>query len=173
MVRLWLLVILMGLVSLAGCQMESEKPVIVVDVRKDGDSVETTIVDNSAIFDIYSQIGIGDAVVTLSSGEWPKTILFRVYLTGLEEFKFAYGDTEVQVSVSSSGENVVLETVSENGETQPITKDSPFYMPIRIESENSELGIPLEDGYFELAAPVDFNDGEYDSFAISWVDFYR
>ena len=168
------ILLLIGLlVSLMGCKMVSEEPVIEVDVRKDGDVVETAVVDNTAIFDIYSQIGIGDATVTLVNGEWPQTILFRVYLTGLEEFKFIYGNTEVYVSVSSSGENVVLETVSQNGEAQPITKDSPYYMPIRIESENSEMGIPLDEGYFEIETPSDFNTGDDDSFAISWVDFYR
>ena len=66
-----------------------------------------------------------------------------------------------------------MESVTENGEAQLISEDSPYYMPIRIESENSELGIPLEDGYFEIDAPVDFFAGAYDGFAISWIDFYR
>ena len=170
--RLLLLIGLMVL-GLAGCKMVSEEPVIEVVVRKDGDAVETAVADKIAIFDIFSQIGIGDAKVSFISGERPEVILFRVYLTGLEEFKFGYGDTEIKVSVSSSGENAVLESVSQNGETQPVSKESPYYMPVRVESENSEMGIPLEDGYFEIEAPADFFAGEYDEFAISWVDFYR
>ncbi|MBE2225654.1 MAG: hypothetical protein IAF02_29225 [Anaerolineae bacterium] len=169
----WLLLIGLMVLGLAGCKMVSEQPEFEVVVRKDGDEVETAVADNIAIFDIYSQIGIGDATVALTSGEWPDTILFRVYLSGLEEFKFAYGETEVKVAVSSSGENQVLESVTKNGEAQPISEDSPYYMPIRIESDNGELGIPLEDGYFEIEAPADFLAGEYGSFAISWVDFYR
>jgi hypothetical protein len=35
------------------------------------------------------------------------------------------------------------------------------------------MDIPLEEGYFEIEAPSDFFTGEYDEFAISWVDFYR
>ena len=168
------ILLLIGLlVSLMGCKMVSEEPVIEVDVRKDGDLVETAVSTNIAIFDIFSQIGIGDANVSFISGERPEAILFRVYLTGLEEFKFSYGDTEIKVSVSSSGEDAVLESVSQNGETQPVSNESPYYMPVRVEWENSEMGIPLEDGYFEIEAPADFFAGEYDKFAIRWVDFYR
>jgi len=168
-VRNWLLVIFVGLVSLVGCQMASEEPVIEVDVRKDGDVVETAVVGDAIIFDIYSQIGIGDAVIKRSRGEWPETILFRVYLTGLEEFKFAYGDTVVTTSVSSTDDYMVLTSTSQNGEERPVSKDSPYYMPVRNEAESSSL----EEGYFEIKAPADFFAGEYDSFAISWVDFYR
>lgn len=172
--RVWLLLGLLvgGLVSLMGCQMVSEEPVIDVEVRKDGDMVETAVVDDTAIFDIYSQIGIGDATVTLINTK-PETILFRVYLTGLEEFKYSYGDTAVTTSVSSSGDHMVLSSVTIDGEEQPIAKDSAYYMPVRIESGDGDLTIPIEDGYFEIKAPADFHDGEYDSFAISWVDFYR
>ena len=182
--RAWLVVglVVAGLVSLMGCsQQQAAETEFEVVVRKDGDMVETAtstssgqaVVDDTVIFDIYSQIGIGDAEVKLTKGEWPETISFRVHLMGLEEFKFAYGETVVTASVSSSGENLILESVSQNGEEQPISVDSSYYMPIRIESENSELGIPLEDGYFEIDAPVDFFAGAYDGFAISWVDFYR
>ena len=169
----WLLLVGLLVCGLVGCTAESEEPVFEVVVLKEGDGVETAVADNIAIFDIYSQIGIGDATVTLTSGEWPRAILFRVYLTGLEEFKFSYDDTEIKVSVSSSGENRVLESVSQNGEAQPILNESPYYMPIIIESENSEMGIPLDESYFEIEAPADFIAGDYDEFAISWVDFYR
>jgi hypothetical protein len=174
-VRAWLLLGLFvgGFVSLMGCSMVSEQPEFEVTVRKDGDTVETAVVDNTVVFDIYSQIGIGDAEVQLTSGEWPETILFRVNLAGLEEFKFSYGDTVVTLSVSSSGEHAVLQSVSRNGEEQPVDKDSSFFMPMRIESVNEELSVPVEDGYFEIMAPQDFHEGDHDAFAISWVDFYR
>ncbi len=170
--RVWLLVILFGLVSLMGCSLGSEEPVINVEVRKDGDLVETAVVDDTAILDVYSQIGIGDAAVTLANTK-PETILFRVYLTGLEEFKFSYGDTIVRTSVSSTGDHMVLSSVTIAGEEQSISKENAYYMPVRIESGDGDLTIPVEDGYFEIKAPADFHDGDYDSFAISWVDFYR
>jgi len=174
----WVGMFFLGVLGLMGCSFGSAPTEFEVTTRKDGDLVtlassEQATASDTAIFDIYSQIGIGDAVVKRSGGEWPGAILFRVYLTGLEEFKFAYGDNEVRLSVSSSDENSVLESMTINGEEQPISQENSFYMPIRIESENSELGIPLADGYFEIEAPADFWAGEYDEFAISWVDFYR
>ena len=165
----WLLLMGLMVLGLAGCKMVSEEPEIEVVVRKDGDVVETAVIDDTAIFDIYSQIGIGDAEVKLLNSEWPETILFRVYLTGLEEFKFAYDDTVVTTSVSSTDDHRVLTSISQNGEKLPVSKDSPYYMPVRIEAEGSSL----EEGYFEIKAPADFLFGEYESFAISWIDFYR
>jgi hypothetical protein len=68
---------------------------------------------------------------------------------------------------------MVLSSVTINGEKQPISEESPYYMPMRIVSGDGDLTIPVEDGYFEIKAPPDFHDGDDNSFAISWVDFYR
>ena len=167
-----LVVLLLGLTE---CMSVSEQPEfeVVVVVVKEGDVVETAVSTNTVIFDITSQSGIGSAEVKLASGTWPKTILFRLHLTGLEEFRFEYGDTIVTASVNSSGGHVVLESMVQDGEERPIAEDSSFYMPVRIEMESGEVTIPLKDGYLEVEAPADFYVGDYDSFALSWIDFYR
>jgi hypothetical protein len=124
--------------------------------------VETAVTTNTALFNISSQTGIGSAEVKLVHGQMPETILFQMYLNGLEEFTFAYDNTVITTSVSSTGEHTVLQTVTQAGETQTVTEDSDFYMPIRVETN-----------YFEIEVPPDFHAGGYDDFAISWIDFYR
>jgi hypothetical protein len=151
-----------GLVSLMGCNMISKEPMFEIEVAKEGDGVETAVTTNTAIFNITSDTGIGSASIQRAGGEWPETILFRVYLSGLEDFKFVYGDTTVTAAVSSSGEQMVLEAVEQAGKQQPVTKDSGFFMPVRVETD-----------YFEIEVPADFFAGEYDAFSISWIDFYR
>jgi len=159
MVRILLLGLLVA--GLLGCASGSEQPAFEVAVAHEGDAVETKIVDNTVIFAITSKTGIGSADIALTSGEWPETILFRLYLAGLEDFKFAYGDAVVTVSVTSSGQ-MLLESVIQAGQPQMAAAGSVFYMPVR-----------MEDGYFELEAPADFWTGEYAGFEIRWIDFYR
>ena len=64
--------------------------------------VETAVTNNTALFNISSQTGIGSAEVKLVHGQMPETILFQMYLNGLEEFTFAYDNTVITTSVSSN-----------------------------------------------------------------------
>ena len=44
----------------------------------------------------------------------------------------------------------------------------------QITSEDgSAPSIPLVNGQFGLQAPQDFLNGDFDSFMVEWVDFYR
>jgi hypothetical protein len=143
--------------------MVSEAPVLEVDVRKDGDMVETAVTPvtpSTLTVDVTSESGIGSADVVLVGGKWPETILFRVHTKGLENFTMGYGTTAVSVSVTSSG--MVLNSVMQDGQEKPIGEESQFFMPVTV-----------ADDYFEIEAPADFHAGEYDAFAISWIDFYR
>lgn len=164
----WMFVLLIGLM---GC-MSVDDPVVEVRLQ-DGDVVETAVSANAAIFDIYSQTGIGRAEVMLVKGAWPEKILLRLHLRGLEEFKFAYAETVITANVSSTGAASVREMAVVEGEERPLTTDSPHNMPIHIQTENGETTIPLENGYFEIEAPVDFTTGPDNNFTISWIDFYR
>lgn len=167
-------IVLLGVLlwGLVGCVSVSEQPEFEVETART-ELVETAVTPNSVTFDITSQTGIGSAEIKLVHGEWPETILFRLHVAGLEEFRFAYHETAVTASVSSSGDHQVLESVAQAGEAQPVAEDSVFYMPVRLEAESGEVSIPLAEGYFEIEAPADFQAGAYDMFTISWIDFYR
>lgn len=168
-------IILLGVLlwGLVGCVAVSEQPEFVAAVAKEGDGVETAVTPSSVTFDITSQTGIGSAEISLANGEWPETILIRLHLAGLESFEFAYSDVVVTASVSSGEGHRVMETAVQGETTHSVAEDSPFYMPVRIETESGEASIPLKDGYFEIEAPADFLAGGYESFTIRWIDFYR
>lgn len=155
------LALVLLLVGVVGCMTVSEQPVFEV-LTNEGDSVETAVSTSTALFNITSQTGIGSAEATLVSGQMPETILFRLYLKGLEDFKFSYDDIVITTAVSSTGGHMVLRTVTKAGETTSPADGSEFYMPVRVEAD-----------YFEIEAPADFYAGEYDGFGVSWIDFYR
>jgi hypothetical protein len=155
------LALVLLLVGVVGCMTLSQQPVFEV-LTKEGDSVETAVTQNAVIFNITSQTGIGSAEAALVNGQMPETILFRLYLKGLEDFKFSYDDIVITTAVSSTGEQRVLRTVTEAGEPISAVDSRDFYMPVRVEAD-----------YFEIEAPANFYTSEYESFTISWIDFYR
>jgi hypothetical protein len=149
-----------------------------INVEGAGNDVFVETKEDSAIFEVISERGIGAASVVVIVGDFPPSVALRLQLKALEELRFTYGETEVLVSVSSSQGNAVRESVifgSEgvDQETQ-ITAESPYWMDVVILQEDSSPGtIPLDDGVIMVAVPEDFISGVYDSFQIRWIDFYR
>lgn len=156
----WFLLVGLLTLSLVSCQMVSEEPVFEVEVANEGDVVETAVTPETLTIDITSESGIGSAEVQLLNGEWPETIEFRMHTKGLENFTMRYGETAVSISVTNSG--IILNSVMQEGQEKPVGKESEFFMPVTV-----------GDDYFEIEAPADFYAGDYASFAINWIDFYR
>jgi len=138
-------------------------------VDKPGDRV-VLIADNGQLTaDVWSETGIGGASVSLTAGEMPQSILFRLHLRGLEQMTFAYNDTVVSLSVPSGGDRAVLQGVTVDGDEMPVTPQSPHWMDVtRVESEAGVAG-----GDFQVTAPQAFFAAAATEFRITWIDFYR
>ncbi len=136
-----------------------------------------TVAGEQAIIDIYSVGGIGSADVAIVSQPLPKAIYLQFHLKGLENLRFSYGKTTVQVSLSSTGQQQATESVTVQASStlnQAITTDSPYWMNVRVvPNGTAPARIPLQDGYISVQAPADFFAGQNRQFAIQWVDFYR
>jgi len=138
-------------------------------VDKPGDRVLVTVGVDGAIFDVWSETGIGGASASLAAGEMPQSILFRLHLRGLEQMTIAYNDTVVSLSVPSGGDRPVLQGVTVDGDEMPVTPQSPHWMDVtRVESEAGAAG-----GYFQVTAPQAFFAAAATEFRITWIDFYR
>ncbi|NTU63893.1 MAG: hypothetical protein HGB05_10960, partial [Chloroflexi bacterium] len=114
------------------------------------------------LIDITSPTGIGSATIEKTAGQWPPRVVMRLRVKGLESFKFRYGDTIIDVSVSSHGDNAVRETYEQPGKMGAAVSGSPYWMAVT----------PGE-GYFDLEAPADFLKSGESQFTIEWIDFYR
>lgn len=146
-------------------------PATVTVSRPDSEAQVTTNA-STVIVDLFSSTGIGSATVTLPR---PQPVLLRLHLSGLEELRFAYGDAEVIASVSSSDASLRESVRLGDGDEEAIDPDSPYWMDVRIldAAGTPTTTIPLQGGFFEVAAPEDFLTSGQSEFSTSWVDFYR
>ncbi len=130
----------------------------------------------TAVVTIYSKTGIGGTEIEQISGDEPDQFQFHLYLSGLEELKFAYGQTLITVNVSSSEGNEVRQMMRDSGSgvETAVTPDSPYWMDVTIvPTEGTVAEIPLLHGYIDVQAPDDFLLNQNGSFALQWIDFYR
>lgn len=153
----------------AGPDAGSAFPEFGVVVDKAGDRVAVTSDEDRAVFDVWSETGIGGASVSLTAGDMPPALLLRLHLRGLEQMTFAYDDTVVSLSVPSGAGRPVLRSVVVHGDEMPVTPQSPHWVDVTlVDSADSATG-----GYFQVAAPQAFFDAATAQFQISWIDFYR
>jgi hypothetical protein len=167
------------LLALAGCVPLPEAtpagPTVRLAALAPGDSIAVEeAADGSVILDITSARGIGRAEIE-RLGPAPASLVLRLRLKGLEEFRLVWGDTEVTAHVGS-GSPAVRQELSRPGATPSaaaaeIDSTSPYWLPIRIEAANPT--IPLADGFFAVSAPPAFLQAAPARFTVRWIDFYR
>lgn len=137
----------------------TDKPDNVVTVTADGERL---------LVDVQSGSGIGSAGVRLAAGAMPPVVLMRFHLRGLEEMTLAFGDTIVRLSVPSSVDRPVLQSVIEAGQERAITPASPYWMDV-AQPVAGEAAASV----FEVTSPQAFADSPPTNFTLGWIDFYR
>jgi hypothetical protein len=143
------------------------------------DRITLIVAGNTAFFDIYSPHGIGSASVRWLAGAYPEQILLRFHLQGLEELRFGYGSTMIELSIPSVGDGSTHQSVSSaqtgSSSAQVITPESRYWMETELVGgkAGAQKPIPLTDGWIEVQAPLDFIAARQPAFTIRWIDFYR
>jgi len=132
-----------------------------VPVKGDPRITFSTAAD-AVLIDITSPTGIGSAAIERTSGQWPAKIVMRLHVKGLESFQFLYGDTRIDVGVSSHGDNAVHEEYEQPGKMGTASPGDPYWIAVTPGA-----------GYFDLEAPADFLKSGESKFTIEWIDFYR
>jgi hypothetical protein len=161
--------------ALAGCTPFLSDPIkvepgnadVISTVHRDGDVM---------VIDVTSRSGIGRLRATLGEKVAPPELALRLRLNGLEELRFSYPGAEVAVSVSSSDGRVRAEAQPAGAAAfAEIGPDSPYWMEVQVfdSSGAPTTAIPTGGGWFDVAVPADFLDGEHRTFTAGWVDFYR
>ena len=149
-------------------------PVLQVKAEGQGNTAVSSMQDNTAVFDIHSRSGIGRATVEHVSGSLPDTIVVRLHLKGLEEFRLSYDRTVITARVSSSaGRNIVQSVDLPGGAERRVTPDSPFWLKVKLASAQAMPRMPLDQGRFEITLPKDVLGKGRRSFSMRWIDFYR
>jgi hypothetical protein len=142
--------------------------------RKD-DSVEVKVEKDRTLFAVKSPFGISQAVVERQAATWPKAVVLRLHLKGLERFRASNGKVTLDAAVSSQDGKPKVRIWKDSKENAPLDKKNTFWMDIRILGSDGKpaKGLPLKDGYFELALPKAFLEGNPKSISLNWIDFYR
>jgi hypothetical protein len=163
-------------VLLSACGANGEGSMIQLTTDKPNDRAVVTIEDGRALIDVVSPGGIGGLQATLESGQWPEEIVVRLHLRGLEQLEIAYGAytlTTGKSSNSSPDPALELTVVEEDGTVQSASPSADMWYPtLTIGGGSGEIPLP-EDGYFDVAMPPHFFRGDYPSFRVQWIDFYR
>jgi len=157
------------------CVSASEpKPLRIVTQRAD-DRVETSFAEGLAVISIHSPTGISHASVQRSSDHWPKKIILRLYLRGLEGLHIASAQVDLDMSISSHNCEQSAQLSKDQHEPQPIDANSPYWTEIRIVGKDGQRAtkIPLFEGFFELELPQILFATNPEAVFVRWIDFYR
>jgi hypothetical protein len=125
----------------------------------------------NTVFDITSKSGIDRGTVRRKSDDWPKSILVRLHLSGLESFTAGNDKVAVEWSVSSTGKNAKRVSLRKGREELALDEKSPYHTEVRLVGGNGR--IPLKGGYFEVPLPAKLFEGNPEKVKLQWIDFYR
>ena len=95
-------------------------------------------------------------------------IKVRLYLRGLEGWRFAFDDISTVGAVSTGDGSVSQESQIGDAPGNQVDAASPYWMEVAHVEDESATG-----GYFELAPPPAFLESGLKAFQISFVDYYR
>ena len=167
------LVLLVG----AGCLAVAadEPPKFKITTKRKDDAVEVRAEKDRTVFSVKSPFGISQAVVERKGEKWPEAVVLRLHLKGLENFRASNGKVTLDAAVSVQDGKPKVRLWKDGKEDAPLDEKSPFWMDIRILTGEGKPAkeLPLKDGYFEMALPRAFFEGNPKSITLNWIDFYR
>lgn len=159
-------------------KIEVKQPAASFDIRcnKKADAVAVTTEGDRIILAITSPSGIGGATIERKGDSWPKQLVLRVHLRGLESLSVTCGDRKLSASVLSHSGNPRTLILWKDGKEGPaLTKDSPYWMEIvAMDAKGQPVnGLPGDGGYFEMVVSQAILGEKSSTLTIGWIDFYR
>lgn len=161
------------LITTAAAVSEGDPPRFKIKTKKQDDTVEVRTDKEKAIFIVKCPSGISQAVIERQDDAWPKIVVLRLHLKGLEGFRVTNSKVRLDAAVSSQTGKVRL--WKDGNEDAPLDDKSPFWTDIRIIGGDGKPAreLPLKDGYFEVTLPRAFFEGNPQAITVAWIDFYR
>jgi hypothetical protein len=146
-----------------------------ITTKRTDDAVEVQADKDKTVFDVKSPFGIGQALIERQEENWPKTVVLRLHLKGLENFRAENGKVRLDAAVSSQEGKTKVRLWKDSKEDAPLDENSPFWTDIHIVGGDGKPAkeIPLKDGYFEMTLPKAFFESNPKSITLNWIDFYR
>lgn len=155
--------------------LRAETSAFTITCTKPKDAVTETTSAERTIFTVSSPTGIGAATIERTAEAWPKQVVIRMKLRGLESWNIESGTAKLIASVKSqTGQSHPLIMRQQDKEIV-VTADSPYWLePQALNAAGKPIkGLPDKDGYFEMVVPQAFLKDAGNKIRLSWVDFYR
>lgn len=152
---------------------EGDPPRFKITTKKQDDTVEVRADKDKTAFFVKSPFGISQAVIERQDVNWPKVVVLRLHLKGLENFEVSNGKVRLHAAVSSQTGTVRIWKDGKEGAL--LDERSPFWFEVRIVGGDGKPAKehPLKDGYFEVTFPRAFFEGNPKAITVGWIDFYR
>ncbi len=146
-----------------------------IAAKRSSDQVTVQGGGEQVVFVVESRTGIGRAEITRRNTAWPATVVIRLVLRGLEDFRVKAGDTELGVAVSSHGEGGRVRAWRTSEEQAILAADDPLCPQVRLLDSR---GKPTDKGPPEIAAiemvlPAALLKSQPKTIELSWIDFFR
>jgi len=144
---------------------------------------EMQITVERIVIEIRNERGIGGGNIKRTGGKWPETIVLRLHLKGLEQFKLINGADAIHMSasgdeeilVSNSKVNYDLNKSVQLDESSEWWISAERMVPINkigADGKPSKISIQ-ESGYFEITLPKKIFESNPESIRFQYIDFYR
>ena len=142
--------------------------------RKD-DAVEVRADKGKAVFTIKSPFGISQAVIERREATWPKAVVLRLHLKGLSSFRASNGKVTLDAAVSIQDGKLKVRLWRDGKQDALLDEKSPVWLEVHAVGADGRPAkeLPLKGGYFEVALPAAFFEGNPRSVTLTWIDFYR
>jgi hypothetical protein len=152
-----------------------ETPRFKVSLRRADDSSAIVVEKERTVFTLKSPFGISQAVIERLDEKWPRAMVVRLHLKGLESFRADNGKTTVNAAVSMRDGKIALRQWLGDKETPGLDEKSPYWMAVRMIGNDGKPAtqLPLKDGYFEVLLPEAFFTDNPRSITLQWIDFHR
>jgi hypothetical protein len=159
----------------SGKARRDQPPKFKITTRREDDRVEVRGDKDKTVFRVRSPFGISKAVIERVEDDWPKKVVLRLNLKGLERFTASNGKVTVDAAVSIREGKAEARQWKDGKEDAPLEEKSPWWMNIRVLGGDGQPAkeLPLQNGHFEITLPKAFFEGNPQSITVSWIDFYR
>jgi hypothetical protein len=146
-----------------------------ITTKRPDDTVEVQADKDKTVFAVKSPFGISQAIIEREDEKWPEAVALRLYLKGLESFRASNGKVTIGAAVAIQEGKTKVRMWQDGKEDAPLDEKSPLWADVRIIDGDGKPAkeLPLQDGYFEVALPKAFFEGNPKSITIIWIDFYR
>jgi hypothetical protein len=88
--------------------------------------VEVHADKDKTLFSVKSPFGISQAVIERQEDTWPKAVVLRLHLKGLESFRASNGKVRVDAAVSSQEGMLKVRIWKDGKEDASLDEKSPF-----------------------------------------------